>query len=1840
MKTKSLIFLVLLILAAINVYSQSSVSIGPPDKTYVNSSSAVIFNVIYTNAATVNLTSGYVEFGYSGTSGGTVTIINGSTSTPTIQISGVLGNGTYTISIKAGTSEDSGGVKDTGAGPSSPVTVDNSPPVVSSINLLTPSSSPTNAGTLIYRVTFSESVSGVDISDFILTTTGTVSGTLSSVSSGSGITIDVTITSVSGDGTLRLDLKNSGTGIIDLAGNGITGGFTTGQVYTIDQTPPVPVISSSAPNPTNTSPIPFTINFSEPVTGFSLSDISVSAGTKGSFVAVSTQQYTFTVTISSDATINVNISSGVCTDLAGNLNSAASQFTIVFDKGAPEISSITFSLPVPTNASIIGTTIQFNENVTGFTIGDITVVNATLSAFVNVNNNRFTVNVSPSGDGTVSLSIAAGVCQDISGNLNIASAVYSIISDRTAPTIVLTSTVSSPTNVSSFTVNANISEATTNFVLGSIVISNAALSNLQQITPSSYSFTVTPLLNGLITISSPAGSFTDLAGNNNVLSGQINVIYDGSNPEPVISSTASNPTNLTAIPVKVDFGEVVAGFSQGDISISGGSISAFGTANNKVFTFNLNVINPGTYTINIAAGVCQDMVGNMNTAAPEFSILFDNVPPVISSVTVPAGVYKVGAVIPVTINADNNTYLKQTLTVNGKDQLLINNGDNTYRIQYLVQEGDNQHFASGTLPVQIILRDIAGNTNIQISFANVLSGTITIDSRTPQINSISSNAETTGHLIIGNFIIFTLVPQIAEQNLIIQPQLYNGKPLNWQTFDLGVTYTATYLVTEGDATQVTPLQLGNVSIADAAGNLGSPVNYNSIQKEIYATRPKVRILGTTSKCNDGLTVPVTFNLEGYAPFQLTYHNGTSSVGPISVGGFTYTINVTGGTYTLVNLVDNKGNNQTTAIENATITVNPLPVVTFSIPSPYYNLADPAFNLAPFATPSGGTFTGEGVGTNGFFYPSVVGIENQQVDILVTYTYKDGNGCTKTDTETIFVVGADGTIEGLPGYTCIDTSPFNITGSSTNGRPGEFIGKGITNISPDLATFNPGIAGSGIHTITYKYKITGGETELFIHKNIEVDSIGVVEIFGLNDEKEYCFGSPFIILTASPAGGVFSGGNHMVNNRFYPSLSEIGINTITYTKTNSTSGCSVRGSVNVTVHPIPDVKFTVEQSCSDLSTSPVNFKNLTTSDDAIDSWLWRFDSQGIGSSTEYEPGFIYSTPGSKLVTLYATTINGCSSKYDSIINIGIIPKANFTWNNECLTGTETLISGNFDPTNIVYYRWEFYNGLIREGSSGLYSVNHLFTETGHHNIKLVITSADNCKDSIEKQIYIQPLINVSSLPDGFYMETFEGGKGFWDVRGLTDNGYFSWDFGTPAGNFINHAASGSNAWFTAINFSDQKVEKSQAISPCFDLRGIEKPMIKMNLWSSPEVGRDGAVLQYSLNGSNNWQNMGTIGDGINWFNSSTIQSRPGNQFFGWSSLMMNKWQDARISLDAVKNAANVRFRIAYAADGNAINLFDGFAFDDVWIGNREQKLLLEYFTNATLLSSIQPNTDMRNIQSANSSDIAAIHYHTSNPAGDPFYNFYHSGPAAREVFYGISNVPKALTNGKLTFNFVNFSQNQTLLNLEKLRDPKLLIEVECTGTNILEVRANIKIMEAISNEEIAIFCAVVQKDIDINPPLHGVIKFYNVLRAFLPDPGGIPLKANWSKDETATFNFNWSVPTSINNTVLRVIVFVQNIKTGETYQAGFSDVPVITSTGPYPDLEGVKVYPNPANSFVYIVSPELIQSVKLIDMMGRVIGAYSGNDYLLTIPVENLIGGIYFLKLKYDDKEVVVKFVKN
>jgi hypothetical protein len=118
-------------------------------------------------------------------------------------------------------------------------TVDKTAPRVTAI--LRADANPTAAASVNFTVVFSEPVSGVDVSDFSLTTTGSISGAGVGAVNGSGYLYTVSAGTGSGDGTLRLDVLDNDS-ILDasnlaLAGPGIgNGNFTTGEEFTIKKT--------------------------------------------------------------------------------------------------------------------------------------------------------------------------------------------------------------------------------------------------------------------------------------------------------------------------------------------------------------------------------------------------------------------------------------------------------------------------------------------------------------------------------------------------------------------------------------------------------------------------------------------------------------------------------------------------------------------------------------------------------------------------------------------------------------------------------------------------------------------------------------------------------------------------------------------------------------------------------------------------------------------------------------------------------------------------------------------------------------------------------------------------------------------------------------------------------------------------------------------------------------------------------------------------------------------------------------------------------------------------------------------------------------------------------------------------------------------------------------------------------------------------------------------------------------------------------------------------------------------------------------------------------------------
>ena len=175
-------------------------------------------------------------------------------------------------------------------------------------------------------VTFSEPVSGFANGD-VSFTGSTVGGTLAASVSGSGASYTVSVTGMTGTGTVRASIP---AGAATDAATNLSGASTsTDNTVTFNNAVPSVTINQAAAqsDPTNASPILFTVVFSEAVTGFINSDVSFTGSTVGGTLAAgvsgSGASYTVSVTgMVGSGTVVASIPAGAAINGVGTGNSA------------------------------------------------------------------------------------------------------------------------------------------------------------------------------------------------------------------------------------------------------------------------------------------------------------------------------------------------------------------------------------------------------------------------------------------------------------------------------------------------------------------------------------------------------------------------------------------------------------------------------------------------------------------------------------------------------------------------------------------------------------------------------------------------------------------------------------------------------------------------------------------------------------------------------------------------------------------------------------------------------------------------------------------------------------------------------------------------------------------------------------------------------------------------------------------------------------------------------------------------------------------------------------------------------------------------------------------------------------------------------------------------------------------------------------------------------------------------------------------------------------------------------------------------------------------------------
>ncbi len=563
---------------------------GPASPT---STTPLVFNVTFSESVT-----GFTQAGVQVT-GGSAAAPVGSGANYTVSVT-PSGDGTVTFRIVAGAAEDEAGNPNAGSNIVSVIFSGTAPSCV-----VTGPASPTNQNPIQFVIEFSKPVTGLTAGK--ITVTGGTKGALTAIGQVGGFArlYRLPVTPVA-DGTVSCQVPAGAAQ--DAVGKNNTQSNALSVIY--DGTPPTCVVSGPS-GVTKLSPINFTITFSETVSGFDASRITVVGGTKGTFTGTG-KSYTISVTPTGQGVVTCYVSAGSALDVAGNPNTASNTASVTFDA----IPTVTVTgPPSPTSTLPITFNIAFSETVTGLTADGIKVTGGAKGALTG-SGAAYTIQVTPASQGVVTCQVLGGAAQDGTGNKNIASATASVEYD-TIPTCVVTGPAS-PTDSAPINFTLTFSEDVT-LDAGSILVSGGTIADVVG-DGSVYTVSVTPSGDGDVSCQVPAGAAVDGRGNFNTASNVLVISYDGA--PGVVVTAPEGPTNQNPLEFTIQFTEPVTGFTLDDPQITGGTKLSL-TGSGSIYVLLITPTTNGEVTCAVPAGVAVDSTGHGNTSSNVAVVTYD-----------------------------------------------------------------------------------------------------------------------------------------------------------------------------------------------------------------------------------------------------------------------------------------------------------------------------------------------------------------------------------------------------------------------------------------------------------------------------------------------------------------------------------------------------------------------------------------------------------------------------------------------------------------------------------------------------------------------------------------------------------------------------------------------------------------------------------------------------------------------------------------------------------------------------------------------------------------------------------------------------------------------------------------------------------------------------------------------------------------------------------------------------------------------------------------------------------------------------------------------------------------
>ena len=896
--------------------SLSSISRGSP-ATELTSETSLEFAVDFSEPVTGVDTS---DFTVSGNGTGSVSGISGSGSSYTVTVDVTSNSGTIGLVLVASNHDiiDSAGtaLTDTSPDTDETYTIDAISPSLISITRNSPTTAITSETNLNFTVTFSESVINVSPTDFVLYSgTGTGTGTITvSPTNASSYVVAVAVTA---DGTINLDVA-SGHDITDIAGNPLTATAPNpDDSFTVDTAQPTPSISTDTASPTNQQSITFTVDFGEPInaTTFTASDVDESQGTVSAPDTTDNQTFEFTITGLTEGTLTVSIPAGTVDDLAENKNLASEPTTITIDTTAPSLSSISRGSPATelTSETSLGFAVAFSEAVTNVDSTDFVLSSGTGTGTGTItvsptNASSYVVAVAVTADGTIDLDVASGHdITDIAGNPLTATAPNpddSFTVDTAQPTPSISTDTASPTNQQSITFTVDFGEPinATTFTASDVDESQGTVSAPATTDNQTFTFEITGLTTGNLTVSIPAGAVDDPAENKNLASNTFTIAIDTTAPS-LSSITRSSPTveitSLTSLDFAVTFSESVINVSPTDFVLSSGTGTiTVSPTNASSYVVTVAVTADGIIDLDAASNHdITDFAGNplptATTPNPDesFTVDFTRFTPLISTDTAsPTNQQSITFTVDFGEPINATTFTASDIDESqGTVSAPTTNNNQTFAF-------DITGLAEGTLTVSIpagTVDDLAENKNLASDPT-----TITIDTTAPSLSSItrSSPASALTYLASLEFAVVFNEPVINVSLAdFAVTGTGNGPVSGVSSNGDGASYTVTVAV-EGIGIIGLDIAPGH-DIKDAAQNsltdlttTDSDETYTAIDNSLFLTTWE------TTAANPTVSIPV--EVHSGETFTIDWGDGSTTATVNSTGTQSHTY-ATAGSYWVI-----------------------------------------------------------------------------------------------------------------------------------------------------------------------------------------------------------------------------------------------------------------------------------------------------------------------------------------------------------------------------------------------------------------------------------------------------------------------------------------------------------------------------------------------------------------------------------------------------------------------------------------------------------------------------------------------------------------------------------------------------------------------------------------------------------------------------------------------------------------------------------------------------------------------------------------------------------------------------